>query len=106
MRADCVFCRIVAGSIPSVKIHEDADFLAFPDLHPKAATHLLVIPKKHCVGLIEADEATRGALLTFAVHTAEKVGLKEGFRTVINTGRGGGQVVFHLHAHILAGTDL
>lgn len=106
MAADCIFCRIVAGSIPSTKVFEDDRALAFRDLHPAAPVHVLVIPKEHIASTAHAVE-THGALLGHLMLTAAKVaeqaGLAKGFRIVANTGADGGQTVDHLHLHVLGG---
>ena len=104
--SDCIFCRIVAGEIPSRKIYEDDDMLAFHDIQPAAPIHFLVIPKKHIASLgdaAEADAALLGKLLVVAARLARENGCEQGFRTIINTGRVGGQEVPHLHIHILGG---
>ena len=104
--SDCIFCRILAGEIPSQRVYEDEDMVAFHDIHPKAPVHVLVIPRKHIHSLAEAGEDD-GALLgrvTLALpRIAKSLGLSQGFRTIVNTGSGGGQEVFHLHYHILGG---
>lgn len=103
---DCVFCKIVRGEIPSRKVYEDADILAFHDIHPAAPVHFMLIPKLHVASLMEANEehvALLGRMLLLAAQLAREQGLEDGFRTAINTGRGGGQEVFHLHIHIKGG---
>ena len=110
MSADCLFCKIIAGEIPSNKVYSDEHVYAFHDINPAAPTHILVIPKKHIESVREAsaeDEALLGKLLLAANHITEELGLAEsGFRYVINTGKDGGQTVFHLHLHILGGRAL
>ena len=104
--SDCIFCKIVAGEIPSRKIYEDDDMLAFHDIQPAAPIHFLVIPKKHIASLGDVDEADAvllGKLLAVAARLARENGCEQGFRTIINTGRVGGQEVPHLHIHILGG---
>lgn len=104
--SDCIFCRIAAGTIPSNKIYEDEDILAFKDIHPQAPVHFLIIPKQHIASLADAgpdDEALLGRMLALAPRLAEEQGSREGFRTIINTGRVGGQEVYHLHIHVLGG---
>jgi histidine triad (HIT) family protein len=105
---DCLFCRIVAGEIPSTRVAETASALAFRDVSPQAPIHLLVIPKTHVQSLAEADDpAMLGELLSLAAEIARKEGLAEGgYRTVINTGTNGGQTVGHLHLHVLGGRQL
>jgi histidine triad (HIT) family protein len=104
---DCIFCRIIAGAIPTEKVYEDAECVAFKDLHPQAPTHLLIIPREHLASLAEAEkrhETTLGHLLLTAGAIARAQGFAEdGYRVVINTNRDGGQTVFHLHVHLLAG---
>lgn len=105
MNADCIFCKIVAGSIPSTKIYEDDDVIAFNDIHPIAPVHFMIVPKEHIESLASAEEkhqALLGKILSLAPTLAKQQGLK-GFRTMINTGRDGGQEVFHLHVHIFGG---
>ena len=105
--SDCIFCKIVAGTIPSRKVYEDEHLLAFHDIQPAAPVHFLIIPKVHVATLAECTEAQHaeilGRILLAAPRLAKEQGLSEGFRTIINTGKGGGQVVFHLHAHVLGG---
>jgi histidine triad (HIT) family protein len=104
---DCLFCRIIEGGIPADIIHTDERCLAFRDINPQAPVHLLVIPREHMDSLDDAsqkDEATLGHLLRVAARLANEQGLSEsGYRTVINTGEGVGQSVFHLHVHVLGG---
>jgi len=102
---DCLFCRIVAGTIPATLVHEDEESVAFEDISPQAPTHTLVIPRRHMESLkgIESDDAALiGRLMVTASQIAQKKGL-ESFRTVVNTGAGAGQTVFHLHVHLLGG---
>jgi histidine triad (HIT) family protein len=106
MSDNCIFCKIVRGEIPSKKVYEDAELLAFHDIHPVAPVHFMLIPKLHLASLTEADEshaALLGRMLLAAPRLAREQGLHDGFRTVINTGAGGGQEVFHLHIHIIGG---
>lgn len=105
---DCIFCKIVAGEIPSKKAYEDEEILAFHDINPVAPVHLLLIPKRHIDSLADAqpqDEALLGKLLAKAPQLAREHGLESGFRTMINTGKSGGQEVFHLHLHVFGGND-
>jgi len=107
--ADCLFCRIAAGEIPSRKVFEDARMLAFEDLHPGAPTHILLIPKRHLEDLDHAtaeDAALLGELQLKAAELARQRGLARGFRTVFNVGPDAGQSVFHLHLHLLGGRRL
>src|SRR5829696_9342801 len=107
---DCIFCKVVAGSIPATKIFEDERAVVFRDINPQAPTHALVIPRKHVASLDEAgesDEALLGHLLVVAARVAREAGHADsGFRTVINTGADAGQSVFHVHAHVLGGRRL
>lgn len=105
--SDCIFCKIVAGEIPCRKVYEDDDVLAFHDIHPVAPVHFMLVPKRHVASLAECDDSHRdvlGKILLLAPKLAKEQGLAEGFRTVINTGRGGGQEVFHLHVHVIGGS--
>ncbi len=106
--SDCLFCKIATGDIPSGKVYEDDDFYAFRDIHPKAPTHVLVIPKQHTATLTDCDDpALLGALMDRVRTIADDVlKLEAGYRVVINVREGGGQEVFHLHVHILGGKKL
>ena len=107
MSDNCIFCKIAAGEIPCNKIYEDSDVLAFHDIHPVAPVHFMIIPKEHIASLADAHarhELLLGRILLLAPVLAKEQGLVDGFRTIINTGRGGGQEVFHLHVHIIGGT--
>lgn len=102
---DCIFCKIITNEISCDKVYEDENILAFHDINPSAEVHILVIPKKHLSSLNELnydDEKIMGKLMLTIPKIAQKIGLK-GFKTLINTGKDGGQKVFHLHAHILGG---
>jgi histidine triad (HIT) family protein len=106
---DCLFCRIIRGEIPSKKVYEDEYTYAFEDINPHAPTHVLIVPKKHIVGLKEAqpDEAEIiGRCHLAAAHIARERGVENGYRTVLNVGPGAGQSVFHLHVHLLGGRAL
>ncbi|MBT9258726.1 MAG: histidine triad nucleotide-binding protein [Clostridiales bacterium] len=106
MAEDCVFCRIVRGELPSQKVWESDKVLAFRDIHPVAPVHVLVIPKEHIAGIEGAREdhaSLLGELLLAAQNVAEKEGLKDGYRLVINQGTHGRQTVAHLHLHVLGG---
>lgn len=104
---NCLFCRIIAGEIPSRKVYEDDLAFAFHDINPQAPTHVLIIPKKHIASLDEAapdDQALLGHLALVASRLARQLGVvAEGYRTVINTGAGVGQSVWHVHMHLLGG---
>jgi histidine triad (HIT) family protein len=105
---DCLFCKIAKGEIPSKKRFEDDDFFAFDDIHPKAAMHILLIPKRHIhsvAALEDSDEELIGKLMMTAQKVAKENGL-ESFRLVFNSGADAGQEVDHLHAHILGGERL
>ena len=106
----CLFCRIIAGEIPSDTIYQDERCLAFRDVNPQAPVHVLVIPRDHLESLDDAgqrDEALLGHLLRVAARVANEQGLSDsGYRTAINTGAGAGQSVFHLHVHVLGGRAL
>ncbi len=104
--SDCIFCKIVEGKIPAKRVYEDDDLLAFHDINPAAPVHVLVIPKQHIESLADCDEshvAVMGKLFVKVGEIAASLGLNDGFRTIVNTGRVGGQEVYHLHAHILGG---
>ena len=105
---DCIFCKMATGEIPVKKLLDEQDFFVIRDIAPQAPVHLLVIPKKHVASLSEArdDPNLLGVLLQGAAQAADKSGLIEGYRTVINTGPNGGQTVMHLHIHVLGGKKL
>ncbi len=106
--SDCIFCKIVRGEIPSQKVHEDEDLLAFNDIRPVAPIHFMIIPKQHVASLYEANrdhQAVLGKMLAIAGELALKQGAKDGFRTIINTGRVAHQEVYHLHMHVVGGPD-
>jgi histidine triad (HIT) family protein len=106
----CIFCRIVEGSIPAKLVYQDEHALAFDDINPQAPVHALVIPKRHVPSvqdLGEADRVLLGHLLLTCSRIAKEKGLSEtGFRVVANTGRDGGQTVFHLHFHVMGGRHM
>lgn len=103
----CVFCKIAAGQIPSRKVYEDEDTLAFHDINPWAPVHFLIIPKAHIASLAhttpQAHEALLGKLLALAPVLAKQEGITNGFRLQINTGEDGHQEVPHLHLHVIGG---
>ena len=106
---DCIFCKIIAGEIPSERVHEDDQVVVFRDVNPKARVHLLVVPRKHIASLEELGpehDGLIGHMMRLLPKLAKQEGLETGFRTIINTGKGGGQVVFHLHVHLLGGEKL
>ena len=103
---DCIFCKIVAGEIPSDVVHETPTTLAFRDLDPKAPTHVLVIPRSHhpdAAALASAEPEVAAHLFDAAAEIAQAEGLDEGYRLVFNTGRAAHQTVFHVHMHVLGG---
>jgi histidine triad (HIT) family protein len=103
---DCIFCRIIRGEAPAKKVYEDERALVFEDINPQAPTHVLIIPKKHIVGLKEAqaeDAEIIGYLHLVAAQIARQRGIEDGYRTVFNVGPRAGQSVFHLHLHLLGG---
>src|SRR5437016_5818787 len=102
---DCIFCKILAQTVNTEIIYEDDNIMVFPDMHPKANTHLLIVPKKHIKSLVELSSSDDELLVHMILQLpklARQVGAK-GFRTIINTGKEGGQHVDHLHLHLLAG---
>ena len=107
---DCLFCKIIKGEIPSKKVYEDEEILAFHDIDPAAPIHILVIPKKHITSLAhleKEDEEVVGKIFGVINKIAEEQGFKEdGYRVITNCGKNGGQEVMHLHFHILAGKKL
>jgi histidine triad (HIT) family protein len=110
MAEKCIFCRIIAGEVPSDIVYQDEDFLAFRDISPQAPTHVLIIPKAHITSsaeLTEGQEGLVGRLIIVAKNLAEKEGIaKRGYRLLINCGADGGQVVPHLHLHLIGGRRL
>ncbi|SCU89786.1 Protein HitA [Cupriavidus necator] len=103
---NCIFCKIVAGQLPSRKVYEDDDMVAFHDIHPKAPVHLLVIPRLHVDSLADCgagEVAVLARMMLKVPELARAAGCANGFRTVINTGPDGGQEVYHLHLHVLGG---
>lgn len=106
----CIFCRIIAGEVPSDLVYQDEAFLAFRDIAPQAPTHILIIPKTHIASLAELSEGQQelaGRLIMIAKNLAEKEGIAErGYRLVINSGPEGGQLVSHLHLHLIGGRRL
>ena len=101
---DCIFCKIAAKEIPAGVVYEDDDMLCFKDINPAAPVHLLLIPKVHFDSLAHAQpehEALLGRMMKKVPQIAAEAGLSNGFKTQINTGKGGGQEVFHLHIHIM-----
>ena len=102
---NCIFCKIIKGEINATRIYEDEDVIAFNDIHPIAPVHFLMVPKLHVESLAQCDDSHErllGKMLLLAPKLATEQGLA-GFRTMINTGRDGGQEVFHLHVHVFGG---
>jgi histidine triad (HIT) family protein len=107
--SDCLFCKVIEGKIPSSKVYEDEKAYAFNDINPQAPTHVLIVPKKHIVGLKEAtpeDAELLGYCQLVAAKIARERGIENGYRTVYNVGAGAGQSVFHLHLHLIGGRNL
>lgn len=107
--ADCLFCKIIAGEIPSKKVYEDETCYAFYDIDPQAPIHFLVVPKQHISGPSAVNEdngAVIGHIYAVIAKLADDLGLKDGYRVVANDGKDGGQTVGHLHFHVLAGRSL
>ena len=107
--SDCLFCKIIAGNIPSSKVYEDDKIFVFKDITPKATVHLLVIPKIHLISLSDLNTEHNALIAHMMLKLpvlAREQGLENGFRTIINTGEGGGQEVAHLHIHLLGGENL
>ncbi len=106
---DCLFCRIAAGEIPSDRVYEDDEVLAFRDIAPRAPTHVLVIPRRHVVdahALTDADGPLLARLFGAVRRIADDAGLSNGYRVVTNVGAEAGQSVFHLHLHLLGGRTM
>ena len=107
MASDCLFCRIVTGEIPSTRVHEDDEVIAFRDIAPRAPTHILVVPRRHIASvadLTEADGPLLGRMFAVTAQVARDEGIAEsGYRVVSNVGRWAGQTVDHLHLHLMGG---
>ena len=106
--SDCIFCKIIKGEIPSDKLYEDDEILVFRDINPQAPTHFLLVPKKHIAmprDIGRVDEAVMGKLFRIAAEIAEKEGVADNYRVVLNNGAKSGQEVFHIHMHILGGKE-
>jgi histidine triad (HIT) family protein len=108
MNESCIFCRIVAGTIPATVVAHNTHALAFRDLHPQAPVHVLVIPRRHVTSLADATNADElGAMMLLAAQVAESEGVATGgYRVVTNIGADGGQTVQHLHLHVLGGRSM
>ncbi len=107
MSDNCIFCKIVSGAVPSTKIYEDSEVIAFNDIRPSAGVHFLIVPKLHIDSLASCKnehQALLGKMLLLAPKLAKEQGLA-GFKTLINTGVEGGQEVFHIHLHVMGGGD-
>jgi len=105
----CLFCKIARGQIPSRKVYEDADIFAFHDIHPVAPVHFMIIPKQHIASLADCDMSHQGILgkiLATAPRLARVQGSTDGFRLIINSGRVGRQEVYHLHVHVIGGSEV
>ena len=103
---NCIFCKIVAGQIPSKKAYEDEDILAFHDIHPWAPVHILIIPKRHITSMVDVtmeDQALLGKMMAISPKLMADLGVTNGYRHVINTGRDGMQEVMHVHLHVMGG---
>lgn len=104
---NCLFCKIIAGEIPSDKVYEDDRVYAFRDINPQAPTHVLIVPRKHMDNILECDAETAAALTDAVRAIAKQEGIAEsGFRVISNCGRDGAQSVGHLHVHLLGGKQL
>lgn len=106
---DCLFCKLVAGTIPAKKLYEDDQVMAFHDINPQAPVHFLVIPKRHIAtlnDLTEEDSALVGHIVFTAQRLALELGCEAGFRTVFNCNEQGGQTVYHIHLHVLGQRQL
>ena len=109
MKDDCLFCKIIAGEIPSTKVYEDETVYAFRDINPQAPVHILVVPKEHvcCANAIDGTNSQLGAKCFEAIAKIAKAeGLDNGYRVINNCGEDGGQTVMHLHFHLLGGLKL
>ena len=104
---DCIFCQIIQGRAPATIVHQDEHVTAFLDIRPVAPTHILIVPNKHIHSvneLLPEDEPVMGQLFTVAKKLAEREGIHhDGYRLIVNTGTHGGQIVYHLHMHLLGG---
>ena len=106
---DCLFCKIIAGEIPSKKVYEDDQILAFHDINPESPVHVLIIPKKHIGSADEVDSSNSSYVATVfekIPEIAKTLGVTNGYRVITNVGEDGGQSVHHLHFHLIGGTKL
>ena len=109
MSEECLFCRIASGELPSELVFEDEKIIVFKDIYPKADIHLLVVPRQHIASLEDLNEShdmLMAHMFRLLPRLAQEQGLENGFRTIINTGPGGGQEIYHLHIHLLGGDGL
>lgn len=110
MSDDCIFCKIIAGEIGDPPLYQDDDVTAFRDINPQAPTHILIVPNKHMASVNEAsaeDQAALGKMMLTAAKLARDEGIAEsGYRMIINNGLEAGQVVFHLHMHLMGGRKM
>jgi histidine triad (HIT) family protein len=105
---DCIFCKIVRNEIPSRKVYEDDEILAFHDIHPLAPVHFMLVPKRHIASLADAgaeDAGVLGRIMALTGRLAREQGSPDGYRTIVNTGRIGRQDVMHLHVHVIGGPE-
>jgi histidine triad (HIT) family protein len=103
---DCIFCDIVKGKLPSATVYEDNEFIAFKDIKPLAPVHILVVPKQHIASINELENKHKemvGSMLLVAKKLAKEYEISEGYKLAFNTGRKGGQLVDHLHLHLMGG---
>ncbi|MBV8124100.1 MAG: histidine triad nucleotide-binding protein [Burkholderiaceae bacterium] len=103
---NCIFCKIIEGKIPSRKVYEDDEILAFHDIHPWAPVHVLIVPKLHIPSMVELNDEhapLMGRMTVLATKLMRELGVSNGFRTIVNTGADGGQEVYHLHLHAIGG---
>ena len=107
---DCIFCRIINGEIPSAKVYEDDEVLGIRDINPQAPVHIVFMPKKHVMSSLndinENNQYLMGKIMSAIKITADKLGLKNGYRVIINCGEDAGQTVKHIHCHLLGGIQM
>jgi histidine triad (HIT) family protein len=107
---DCIFCKIIAGKVPSDNVYQDDEVVAFADINPKAPKHILIVPRKHIASVNEVmdqDKPVLGKLFLVAKKIAQEQGIaSSGYKLVVNTGRDAGQIVYHLHLHLLGGWSI
>ncbi len=103
---ECVFCKVISGDLPSKQVYSDDEFVVFEDIHPKAPKHVLIVPKEHIETINDLDETNSGLMAKAAIvaqKVARDLGIKEGYQLHVNVGKKAGQIVFHLHIHLLGG---